>query len=367
MRQVARAVFRFAAAMEPRDGDEGSLLDPRHLARAGLLSARFGAEIFDRIRRGPEATLAYAELDKKVRAFHLFETVVADLVPDATLDPKVAIASARERLGYEEAVWANEGIGYELTERCLRAGRPTRGLLTTTDALEPEGSFTVLHTGMGMALGEEALKTLASRPTRETLSDHIAACSEASRPGYAALAFEPLGLAVRLLKPELMRFVASTLADVGGPWSELFWHGVGRGVYFLPANLIPARSAPWRGLETCREDAADEKGRANASAGFAWAVTLVNLRQPAVVETFLGHHAEKTGVGPVISGVVSALSFWQRTTGGSRDLRRFVSHVAAVERRELWERAVRMPFEAACAGWNGAPSPERIAKLFRYC
>lgn len=368
MRTVARTVFRLAANLEPRPS---SILDPRHLARAGLLTARFGAEVVARFRRGEGASLAYAELDRKVRAFHLFETVLAALAPDAAdLDPSAAVKRAEERLGQEEAVWASEGIGYELAERRLRMGRPTEGLLSSVDGLGPAGTFLVLNTGMGMAVAEEALAPLTAQKgpeeMRQALSVHVGTCSRAATQGYAALAFEPLGLVVRLLEPRIVPRVASALAALGENWTDFFWHGVGRGLYFLPVNLDPARSAPWAGLTMSREEPGDAGSRANAVAGFAWAVTLVNLRQPAIVESFLAHHASGLPGDPVTGGVVAALTFWRQTTGGSKDLRRFLAHVALPERRQIWERAVRAPFEAAVARGDGVATPEGTTSLFRH-
>ena len=372
-------MFRFAATVEPGPADASrtprSPFDPRHLALAGLLTARFGAEIFDAFRKGPEVGLAYAELDNKVRAFHLFETVVASLeLPEATLDPAAAIETARRQLGQEQAVWASEGIGYELCERCRRAGREAQGLLSGPNGGVPNGSWTVLHTGMGMSLAEAGLAPLASSATpqllKQALAAHVALCSEASQPGYAPLAFEPLGLVVRLLEPGLVPAAAAALVELGEPWLDLFWHGVGRGIYFLPRNLPPARSAPWKGFAMSDKEPADGRGRRNATAGFAWAVTLVNLRRPAVVESFLAHHAEPRELrDPAASGVLSALLFWHATTGGSKEMRRFLGHVAAPERRELWRQAVSAPVEAAIAGWTdaaGAGEGRRLGELFRY-
>lgn len=378
LRDLARSVFRFAAAVERgATGTSGSPrhpFDPRHLARAGLLTARLGAELFDTLRRGPEVSLTYSELDNKVRAFHLFETVVASLeLPAAAVEPAAAIETACRRLGQEQAVWASEGIGYELAERRRRAGAPARGLLNVPDERVPSGSWAVLHTGMGMSLAEAALERLASATApkllERALSSHVALCAEAARPGYAALAFEPLGLVVRLLEPGLVPAAGAALERIGEPWCDLFWHGVGRGVYFLPSNLPPSRSAPWKGLAMACREPAHEPGRQNAAAGFAWAVTLVNLSSPAVVESFLAHHAPLHRPGAAAGwGVTSALAFWQATTGGSRDLRRFVEHVAGLERREIWQRQVREPFEATAGEvmeGAGEREGERLGELFR--
>lgn len=375
VRQAARAAFRFAAAVAPAAGESSpprALVDPRHLARAGLLAARYGAELLECLWKGPQAGLGYLELDNKVRAFHFFETVVEALeLNGAALGPADGIRLAQGKLGLEQAVWASEGIGYELFERRRRAGQPADGLLRAQDDGVPRGSWAVLHTGMGMALAEATLERLASASAsqrRRVLEDHVGQCGAAARDGYAALAFEPLGLVARLLSPARVSGIAADLVEMGGPWSELFWHGVGRGVYFLPANLPPGRSAPWIGLRGCRSEPPAELGRQNAVAGFAWALTLVNLVRPAVVEGFLAHHAE-TGVpgDAVAQGVASALELWHETTGGSRELRSFVRHVAAPEQRELWQRVVQAPFdEILQRAGAGAEREARLGELFRY-
>lgn len=379
MRQVARAAFRLAAAVEPPSTNgstrPGSLFDPRHLARAGLLTARFGSEFIDSFWKGPEAAIGYTELDNKVRAFHFFETEVAHLESQpATLVPADGIRSAQDRLGHEQAVWASEGVGYELFERGRKAGRSSRDLFAGEGEGVPNGSWTVLHTGMGMALAETWLERIPSVPASgrlpERLAEHLQLCKEAARPNYAELAFEPLGLVTRLLRAELVPAFGAQLDRIGPPWSDLFWHGVGRGLYFLPANLAPRRSAPWAGLDMCRAEPPHESGRRNAAAGFSWAVTLVNLRRPAVVESFLSHHLEAEDLGePVAQGVLFALLLWHETTRGSRELRQFIAHVAAPQRRSLWQRVVRGPFEEALRGWTSSGAPEggrRVPDLFRY-
>jgi hypothetical protein len=120
----------------------------------------------------------------------------------------------------------------------------------------------------------------------------------------------------------------------------------------------------------CREEPPHESGRRNAAAGFSWAITLVNLRRPAVVESFLSHHREVESPGdPVAQGVLSALLLWHETTHGSRELRQFIAHVAAPPRRSLWQRVVRGPFEEAVRGWTSSGAPDagrRVPALFRY-
>jgi len=378
VRQAARAAFRLAAAVAPaapedRGASPAALADPRHLARAGLMAARYGAELFESLWKGARAGLGYLELDNKVRAFHFFETVADALeLGSGALVPGQAIRRAESKLGIERAVWAIEGIGYEICERRRWAGESADGLLRAPDDDVPSGSWAVLHTGMGMSLAEASLERVGSAASpeqrRRVLGEHVALCSAASRPGYAELAFEPLGLVARQLHPSLVPAIASDLAEMGGAWSDLFWHGVGRGVYFLPANLPPARSSPWKGLDSCRSEPPHGRSRQNAVAGFAWAVALVNLGRPAVVETFLAHHAEPSDPRDAAAqGVASALELWHEVTGGSKELRSFVRHVPAAERGALWQQLVRTPFEEIVLRASaGRVRDGRLAELFRY-
>ena len=378
VRQAFRAAFRLAAAVAPAppvdpSASPATLADPRHLARAGLMAARYGAELLECLWKGPRVGLGYLELDNKVRAFHFFETVADALeLGSGPLVPGEAIRRAENTLGSERAVWAIEGIGYELFERRRRAGQSADGLLRAPDDDVPSGSWAVLHTGMGMSLAEASLERAGSATSQElrrrVVEEHVALCSAAARPGYAALAFEPLGLVARQLHPYLVPGIAADLAEMGGAWSDLFWHGVGRGVYFLPANLPPGRSSPWRGLESCRSEPPQERSRQNAVAGFAWAVALVNLGHPIVVETFLAHHAETSDPGgPAAQGVASALELWHEVTGGSKELRSFVRHVPAPERRALWQQVVQAPFDEIVRRSSAERGKDgRLAELFRY-
>jgi hypothetical protein len=376
MRRLTRSTFRLAASLAPRPADDEedlSLLDPRRLARAALGAARHGAERLDVAWRGPERVgPAYVELENKVRAFHFFDTVARVLeLDEAPLEPARAIADAERRLGHEPSVWATEGIGYEMFDRRHEAGRPTQGLLDGPGDGVPRGSWTTLHTGMGMALADHSLERLGDlrgAGLRPALQDYVETCRAASRPGYEEMAFEPLGLVARLLDASLVPEIARALDGIAGPWRELFWHGVGRGLYFLPANAPPTRSAPWAGLEDCRREPPDERGRGSAASGFSWALTLVNLRHPAVVERFLAHHAAPGRPGdPVAEGVVSALLLWHEASGGEAELRAFLDHAPAPERSSLWDEVVRVPFEQGRRlGGEGTREPRRLSGLFRY-
>lgn len=360
VRSVARATARLAAGFEAPRERHRHPLDPRHLARAGLLTARFAAEAFEGWRRGPKAQVTFAELDDKVLAFQLFEAGgrMAPGPDGASLG--AALERATGRFGPDDVVWVAEGVGYQ-----LQHGAPEprgTGPLSGLHADVPPGLWCVLHTGMGMALAETGLERRLDEPGGG-LAAYVELCQRLARPGLSPLLFEPLGLVARLLQPARVARLADGLRALGGPWAELFWHGLGRGLYFLPSFAAPARSAPWAGVGVCEREAPDRSARDNALAGFAWAVTLVNLRRPEVVESFLVHHVPGPR-HPGAQGVASALSLWHAASGGSRALRRFLAHVASPAARGLWRDVVVAPFRAEAE--TGGEGPGRVAELFRY-
>ncbi len=338
--EVARATLRFADLIDPPG--RRSLLDPRNFMRAGLIAARHGAESIDRIFRGGKGRAAFSELDNRIRAFRLFETVGSTLdLPSGDFEAAAVVAEAAARLGPEGAVWACEGLGYEIGRRLLVAEDRLPCLPEVDSHSALPGSWAVLHTGAGMALAESFLAAVqGGQDPGKALRDHIENCERLAQPGEASMVFEPLGLVVRLLRPGLVRTLDTELQKLEGPWLELFWHGVGRGVYFLPSDLSPLRSAPWRGWTRCSEEPPGPRGLRNARAGFAWALTLVNLETPGVMEAFLAHHGHRGDAKAITNGIASALCFWELVTGGSRSQRRFVAHVATPQNRKLWRRFV---------------------------
>ena len=85
----------------------------------------------------------------------------------------------------------------------------------------------------------------------------------------------------------MVRIVDRGLSAIDPDIVGYFWHGVGRGLYFLPINALPCSSSTWRAVEMAHEEAPHTLGRLNALGGLAWAVTLVNIRHPAILEAFL--------------------------------------------------------------------------------
>jgi len=104
-----------------------------------------------------------------------------------------------------------------------------------------------------------------------------------------------------------------------------FWHGVGRGAYFAPANSLPYWSDPWQCFETSMR-IPHELGRRNAVAGCAWAMTLVNLRQPEIIATLLDQYGSQLAADDAFAnGVFSALAVWLRCSSTDSTVQSFVN------------------------------------------
>jgi hypothetical protein len=119
---------------------------------------------------------------------------------------------------------------------------------------------------------------------------------------------------------------------------------VGRAIYFSPDNFLPSHSASWRALEMCNQVAAPHKiAHTNCHAGLAWAVTLVNLRQPEIMESLLQQQRDRLAQDDAFAnGVAGALILRYETTPDDSSLSAFCVHHfdAPPELAESWRRQV---------------------------
>jgi hypothetical protein len=331
----------------------------------------------------------------------------------------------REGLDSYQAVWVTEGLGYAHAAGALRAAEDPRHLLSGEPALGlPARALVALHAGMGLAFAERSLAPLAApgglpslaslwplRPLSNlwplqtprtapgsatappgeagegstltaALDRFSSLCRDNAMSGYEDVAREALGLVARNLHPGHVAPIAERLAASAAragsdaPLAELFWHGVGRGAYFALDHSLPW-APPWlpeggttrRALAGLAQSAPGQVARNNALAGFAWALALVNIRRPEVVESLLAHldgggwssgagygeprtASEESPAGACASGIAAAILVWHGTAGDDAWLTRFLAHAPDPADRlaaALWRRRVQEPCEAALA------------------
>jgi hypothetical protein len=348
--------------LSPPGGDKAALAGPATLDP--LAWALFGLEAALAVGDALVPAPAVAELRNKVRAFQRFHQADGEAAgSDTPLGRRLAAAGPAADFA---ALWRREGTAYAVARRwCLEGGEGAPW--PHSPAFEPAVRI-VAHTGLGLALAVGAVDEMDSDGAIEGAIDRFAIrCRSLPLPGYEAAALEGLGMAVRLLEPRLTSRVGARLESREPEMGDLFWHGVGRGLYFCPSNALPL--APfWRTMEQATVEPPRRQARANAVAGLAWAVTLVNLAQPELVAWRLATPAAGDDAAAIGCGVASALLLWRRAAGaGEPLLGAFLDYRPATERAEAWERRIVRPATEALSGeYPRLAADDRFDDLFRY-
>ncbi|HZF12524.1 MAG TPA: hypothetical protein VFE33_27355 [Thermoanaerobaculia bacterium] len=250
----------------------------------------------------------------------------------------------------EVVVFELEGIVYDHVCAAWPTAGPPRQLLASPvvagSAGLPEASLILLHSGLGLGLAEMLLRPLARTSPAAAFDAALTAFLELSRdnarPAYLAVARESLGLIVRMFRSELTAPVDAGLRRLAPDLAASFWHGAGRALYFLPAQLLPGGLA--RAAGRCRSEPPAAENRLDALAGLAFAVTMINLGDPRIVERLLALLAAPGEGEALTSGVVGGLLVRHHTTPADPALAAFLAWRPADPRwREAWERQVSGP------------------------
>ena len=278
---------------------------PRRFARIALAVAGVSSDTICGLCSDAQARANWRELSNKLQTFSWFEHSDTSLgvafQPGSGLPHWVDTAL---RLESFEAVWVLEGLGHYNAEMVMASGGSPRASL---EQVSPR-ALVALHAGMGLSIAERFLGSGRFEIARfEKLS------RDCSIDGYAEVVHEALGLVARNLYPHLVLTLA---AEMPPRFAEFFWHGVGRAIYFSPANFPPVGSPGRRALLSALSEPPDAAGRLNSVAGLAWAMFLVNLRHPEVLETFLHNSGndlpEKDSFA---NGINSARTVWRVLSG----------------------------------------------------
>jgi hypothetical protein len=157
------------------------------------------------------------------------------------------------------------------------------------------------------------------------------------------------------------------LAGADGDLPALFWHGVGRGLYFSPTNFLPSACWAWGGLEKAGAEPPHEVGRLNAVAGLAWALTLVNVRHPGILELFVARYGARLGDDRAFAnGVRSAALVWHHWAPDTPHVAALCRHASRAAPAERWAALVSEPVNAALAALYPRLAQQGLGALFRY-
>jgi len=276
-------------------------------------------------------------------------------------------------LGAYPDLWAVEGLGHDYTMSFWRRGGRPRGILTDVpEEVLPSKSLTMMHAGLGLAFAQQLMNTITpyspDDDIRRVLGDFVSLVDDNSRRGYEGAAYESLGLVTRFWHSEMVGVVEARLQEVAPRAVSYFWHGAGRSLYFLPLYFVPGLLSPWLAVE---REAPHELAYHNMIAGLAWATTIVNVRQPEIMENFLRTQGERAARTPAFTnGVQSTLIMGFDITPGDVYIENFLDYRPdASDRRtaELWDALVARPGREAVYHIHPVlQRHERLGEVFHY-
>jgi hypothetical protein len=317
------------------------------------------------------------EFANKLYIIQLVTQVHGDLkLDDARNEPLPALVDRAAALETFPRLWAIEGLGNYYADRAWdrTAGEDPAGLLVDNRAAAlPPWSLTMLHAGIGMSFAKKVLAGLeaTSEPAavRSAVVRFLGLCRASSRVGYTGAALESLGLASRTLYPTVVPLLDREIPNVDAALHGYFWHGVGRAIYFDPMNMLPSVNAPWRAVKRLDQEAPHQLARKNVLAGLAWAIAVVNMRHPVVMETFLRHHSDVAWADDAFTnGVTSSLMMRYDTTREDSRISTFLAHQPADSGvAAAWRALISTPGDHALRVTYGelAEVPS-LEDLFRY-
>jgi hypothetical protein len=312
----------------------------------------------------------WQELDDKIESFSLFQWADRELRIPAGADAREILAHLPPEDTFH-TIWVREGVGHLAG---MAANLSTQGLLTEGDAARlPDTALIPLHAGMGTAFGEKLFEALPSNPSKSDVERAVrrfaALCAANCRPGWEDGTMEPLGLVVRCLYPHLLAPVGEAMQSIEPRLRLLFWHGVGRGLYFVPTNFLPYSGGRKRMIESAMGETSDAAERRNVLAGLLWAVTLVNLRHPEIVKSTARACSELKLRDEFVNGMLSAVLAWRQMA--PRDTEHIETWTSPEKKREgdglFWRYWVAAPArEAVEEIYPGLERQNRIASLYTY-
>jgi hypothetical protein len=370
---LQRGAIDLAASLLTRDA-----LNPAAVARGTSAALRQAWDVLRFLASGADLRLAWQEFADKLQVFRWVRDVgtILHLPAEGTFVPLADLVARAYALDEFSALWAVEGAGHFYADSFWGRGEPPRGLLSGPEAdAVPAKALTMLHAGIGLSFAQHLLeKVTPTTPGRDlelTLRLFLALCHANSRPGYVGAALESLGLVARVFHPlELVPVLDRYLATLDPEAQAYYWHGVGRAIYFSPTYFLPFGRSPWRAVEMARGEAPHELGRLNAVAGLTWAVTLVNMRRPQVLEAVVNAHGEEfVRDGAFANGVSSSIIMRYDTTPEAPFIAAFCGHQPAgpAPLAQLWGQLVRGPCEEGLGKlYPALKESQRLGEVFRY-
>ena len=280
-------------------------------------------------------------------------------------------------LGTFPALWAVEGAGKDLAEwHMARNSNPSRILIAPS--LDPQWNkaLLMLHAGVGLGFAKYYIERLPSSPSdeevRNVVTRTVELCRNNSRPGYYGAAIESLGLVSRFMRnAAFCRRVYEVLTRTAPDSVGFFWRGVGRCLYFHPINFMPGFSRPCRAIDLCKAESPTPELVETLLSGTAWALTIVNMTHPEVMEWVLAHDADYFNGSPAfLNGVMSSVIMRYDTTPDDPLIQQFMNHQPNSRNRaiaDLWRSTIYQAMETAINSiYPVLKKHNRLDEVFHY-
>lgn len=318
------------------------------------LSSTFAGQVgrISQLFTSPQAArLAWQELQNKIEVVLLVRNLssLLGISPGEPIDLPRAVEKAYSLPSFQ-ALWAVEGLGHEYAASVWQHRGPQQGLLWKENADVPENSLLMLHAGLGLFLADWLLGSgtptlvASSSPSqfRQVIAQFVNLARQNARPGYLGPVIESLGLVTREVNPDMVGHVDAALNEVAPDLSGYYWHGVGRALYFSRRYFLPVLSTVWCGIPA---EARTPEQRQNAMAGVAWAVVLVNMRNPEILESVLQNNIADSPLQEAFAnGVASSIVMRQDTTPDEPAIGAFCGHhPTGTCLSSVWSRLVASP------------------------
>jgi|GEM_PF-62872 len=327
---------------------------PANILRLSSTFAGQAARISQLFTSPETVRLAWQELQNKIGVVLLVRNLssVLGISPGEHIDLPRAVERAYSLAPFQ-ALWAVEGLGHDYAASMWQHG-PQQGLLRKENADVPESSLLMLHAGLGLFLADSLLgsgtptlvTSSSSSQFRTVIGEFVHLARQNSRQGYLGPAIESLGLVTREVDPDMVGHVDAALNEVAPELSGYYWHGIGRALYFSRHYFLPVLSTVWSGIPGEARTLAQQQ---SAMAGLAWAVVLVNMRHPEILETMLQNNiADSPFQDAFANGVASSILMRRDTTPDDPAIAPFCGHHPTNKCvSSLWSRLVSLPCSEA--------------------
>lgn len=323
---------------------------------------------------GQDSLVAWRELMNKLQVFLLVKEVNKVLqIPSGTDIPLIELTERSYALGPYPALWAVEGLGHYYGDTFWARNEVPQNILTDESVSDlPDKSLLMLHAGIGLSFANYLLKPIYSQSPvseiRDVLQRFVTLCQENSREGYVGAAYESLGLVTRTFHPQMIDIVDEQLSEIDPEVVGYYWHGVGRALYFFLTYFVPGSCSPWR---AAKREAPHELALSNIIAGLGWAVAMVNIRNPEIMQSLLKHHGDQLSANDAFSnGVASSIIMRYDTTPDAPFTTPFYQYQPHPHKPglvKLWKSQVEEPCRAALQHYYPVlKKHNRLDEIFRY-